>query len=333
MGRRVQPQPDDPAAIARQLRSDSEALRYAEWWVRRRIYGLSDEQARKLYDLYRQAYLRMAGELSLAYGSDGTPDITRRAQLLRQIEMEMVALAQQVGASLDEAILMAYEQGYAGRAWALDQATNPDVLVRVHPVLPVDAIRASLVSAYMGKDWHEDLGYNFAEYITRIKRSITTSLVQGESMAQAQRRLRDELGVITDRRKGFRHNFNRTLLIARTEIMRASNLGALAVYEQNSDIVSGWEWVATKDERTCRICGAMDGKRFKFGDLQMQPPSGSHPACRCTTVPVLIDEKLMDEVGGVRETYQQWATRTRMITDGGLGSQRSAAPPRSPRPQ
>jgi hypothetical protein len=245
------PKPDDPAAISRKLRSDSQALRDAEWWVRRRIYGLSDQEARRLFDLYMQTYRQMAGTLSMAYGSDGSPDLARRAQLLRQLEAEMATLAQQTGISLDDALVAAYQQGYAGRAWALDMATNPDVPVRLRPVLPANAIRAALLQPYLGTPWHEELGYNFAEYTTRIRRSVTASLMQGEGMAQAQRRLRDELGVVTDRRKGFRRNFYRTLLITRTEIMRASNLGALAVYEENQDILNGWEWVATKDERTC----------------------------------------------------------------------------------
>jgi len=321
------PKPDDPAAISRKLRSDSQALRDAEWWVRRRIYGLSDQEARRLFDLYMQTYRQMAGTLSMAYGSDGSPDLARRAQLLRQLEAEMATLAQQTGISLDDALVAAYQQGYAGRAWALDMATNPDVPVRLRPVLPANAIRAALLQPYLGTPWHEELGYNFAEYTTRIRRSVTASLMQGEGMAQAQRRLRDELGVVTDRRKGFRRNFYRTLLITRTEIMRASNLGALAVYEENQDILNGWEWVATKDERTCPICGGMDGKRFKFGDVQMQPPSGSHPGCRCTIVPVLKDERLMNEVAGIRETYSDWAARRGMVTDGGLGGQRGATPP------
>jgi len=296
--------------------------------VRRRIYGLDQQEARALYDLYLQTYRQMAGTLSMAYGSDGSPDVTRRAQLLRQIEAEMGTLAQQVGISMDEAIVAAYQQGYAGRAWALDQATNPNVRVRFHPLLPTNAVRAALLQPYMGTPWHEELGYNFAEYTTRIRRSVTTSLMQGEGMAQAQRRLRDELGVVTDRRKGFRRNFARTLMISRTEVMRASNLGALAVYEQNADILSGWEWLATKDERTCPICGALDGKRYKFDDPQMQPPSGSHIGCRCTVAPVLKDEALMDEVAGVRETYSDWAARNGMVTDGGLAAQRGAAPPK-----
>jgi hypothetical protein len=77
----------------------------------------------------------------------------------------------------------------------------------------------------------------------------------------------------------------------------------------------------------CPICAGLDGKRFKFSDAQMQPPSGSHPGCRCTIVPVLKDERLMNEVAGIRETYSDWAARRGMVTDGGLGGQRGATPP------
>ena len=339
MGRSRQPRlplPDDGALITRTLWSDSEALRIAESWVRRRIYGLEKGQARALYDLYLQSYRELAGALTMAYDSDGKPIFARRAVLLEQMEREINALAAMAEIRIDTALIDAYQQGYAGRAWVLDQATNPDIPVRLRPVLPTQAIRSLLLQPlmgrdkrYLGQDWHTELGFAREEFILRTKRSLTASMAQGEGMAAAMRRLRDEYGIQTDRRKGFKRNFYQTTMIARTEIMRASNLGALAVYEENQDILNGWEWVATKDERTCFICGGMDGKRFKFSDAQMQPPSGSHPGCRCTIVPVLKDERLMNEVAGIRETYSEWAARRGMVTDGGLGGQRGAAPPRA----
>jgi SPP1 gp7 family putative phage head morphogenesis protein len=281
------PLPDDGALITRTLWSDSEALRIAESWVRRRIYGLEKEQARALYDLYLQSYRELAGALTTAYDSDGKPIFARRAVLLEQMEREINALAAMAEIRIDTALIDAYQQGYAGRAWVLDQATNPDIPVRLRPVLPTQAIRSLLLQPlmgrdkrYLGQDWHTELGFAREEFILRTKRSLTASMAQGEGMAAAMRRLRDEYGIQTDRRKGFKRNFYQTTMIARTEIMRASNLGALAVYEENADILSGVELVATKDERTCTICGALDGKRWKFGDPNLvTPPSDTHPGC------------------------------------------------------
>lgn len=315
---------DDGAEIARQLRTDSDALREAETWVRRRIYGLSDEEARWLYDTYKASYRAMLDVLTTAYDADGTVSQRRRAEVLNQVEREMEALYRQVFGHTAQSFEQAFLQGFYGRAWALDAATNQDVRI-VTPLLPAEAVRAALLAPYVGTPWHEDLGYNFQEYTTRIKRSVSQSLIQGEGIQKAQRRLRDELGIQTDRRSGFQRNFYRTLLITRTEIMRASNLGAMSIYERNQDILRGWEWVATRDERTCPICGALDGKVYKFDDPQMAPPSGSHPGCRCTAVPVLIDTGLMDEVmGGPRVTYAEWAAQNGIFTDGGLDDQRAS---------
>lgn len=76
----------------------------------------------------------------------------------------------------------------------------------------------------------------------------------------------------------------------------------------------------------CPTCGALDGKRYAFGDPVLAPPSGSHPGCRCTAVPVLRDADLMDRVAGVRETYAEWAAKNGIDwqQDGALGGQRTS---------
>lgn len=251
------PPRNDNAWIDRALRSDSEALRYAEWWVRRRIYGLSDDEARWLYRVYKGAYTSMASTLSTAYDNDNKPLIGQRLRVLNQIEAEMNALSTQVGAHLLETSTDAYAQGYYGRAWELDQATLESTAVKV-TLLPREAIRAMVQQPllgrnkkYAGVDWATELGLAREEFVWRVKRSLTTSMINGEGIQAAQRRLRDELGIRTDRRSGFKRNFYQTLMIARTEILRASNLGAQSIYEQNQDVLRGWEWVATRDERTC----------------------------------------------------------------------------------
>jgi SPP1 gp7 family putative phage head morphogenesis protein len=312
----------DALSIGRALRSDSQALRDSEEWVRRNIDQLDREQARWLYDQYKIAYQRMTHILESVYDQQGKAHPELRAKLLDQIERELWTLYGIVSDHLDPIFEEAARRGYYGRAWALDMATNPDIVPSFNQLLPREAIRSMLLTDYLGKPWHDDLGYNFQQYVGKIKSSLTQSLISGESMATAQKRLAENLGVKTGKKGKFKANFARTLMITRTEIMRASNLGALAIYEQNQDILSGWEWVATLDERTCKICGRLDGKRFKFGDPMMAPPSGSHIGCRCTPVPVLIDSALMDAVAGVRQTYGEWAAQHGIAFDGKLADQK-----------
>jgi SPP1 gp7 family putative phage head morphogenesis protein len=93
----------------------------------------------------------------------------------------------------------------------------------------------------------------------------------------------------------------RSEMIARSEIIRASNFGAEEAYKQ-SGVVSGKEWLTAFDERTCDQCAAMNGKivelgrnYFEKGDEFMglkldyedvgYPPL--HVKCRCTIVAVL----------------------------------------------
>lgn len=304
--------PRRDTSIDRALATDSVILKNAEAWVLARLDDLTVAEGQWLYAQYRAAADRIAGLLNSAYDANGLPILYRRAELLRQIEQELQALERLIAPRLEDSFVRATYQGAYGRAWAIDGMTTGDVKVRL-PVLPREAIRALLLQPmypagkrYRGPDWYQQLGVNQDQFISNVKTALTQSMINGEGMAQAQRRLRDILGIQTDRRKGFRGNFYQTLMISRTEIMRASNLGALATYEANQDILRGVEFVSAKDERTCPVCGGLDGQVFKFGSTTGQLPP-IHPGCRCSVLPVLIDEEIMNRVAGKRQLYRDWA--------------------------
>ena len=86
----------------------------------------------------------------------------------------------------------------------------------------------------------------------------------------------------------------RTETIARTEVMTALNRGKLAgwLQAQEKGLLDPWatkKWLTPFDERTCPICGAVNGqevllnKSFQLrASERMMPPA--HPRCRCTAV-------------------------------------------------
>jgi SPP1 gp7 family putative phage head morphogenesis protein len=89
----------------------------------------------------------------------------------------------------------------------------------------------------------------------------------------------------------------RALTIARTETMRASNEGQLQLWQQavSRGLLTGAarrRWIATDDEKTCPICGGLDGKEAaldaNFSPRIKAPPA--HPNCRCTTALVHVKE-------------------------------------------
>lgn len=98
----------------------------------------------------------------------------------------------------------------------------------------------------------------------------------------------------------------RAIRIARTEVLRAGNRGALEAYKQ-SGVVAGKQWFTAIDERVCEFCGPLHGKikalnnkffhegesftgkeggviHLDYSDVG-EPPL--HPNCRCTLIPII----------------------------------------------
>lgn len=80
--------------------------------------------------------------------------------------------------------------------------------------------------------------------------------------------------------------------IIRTEGQRIQNDILLYTYDRNKRFLSGLEYTATLDTRTCTTCGAFDGQQFFYGNLPGQknienaPRIPIHPLCRCLYVPI-----------------------------------------------
>lgn len=132
-----------------------------------------------------------------------------------------------------------------------------------------------------------------------LQEAISAGIANQEGVDKIASRVR---GVYSDATK------KRAQEIARTETIRASNLGSVAGYRQ-SGLVEFKEWLTALDERTCEFCLAMekeyrvrrldetflakgtelkgvDGGIYKvnYDDL-LAPPL--HPSCRCTVLPVV----------------------------------------------
>ena len=84
----------------------------------------------------------------------------------------------------------------------------------------------------------------------------------------------------------------RARLIAQTETTTAYNQANVESYRA-SGVVAQEEWRTVRDERVCKICGPLHGKRVPLGGLfdgRYRPGTGSHPGCRCWTVPIVGDD-------------------------------------------
>ncbi len=129
-----------------------------------------------------------------------------------------------------------------------------------------------------------------------LMNSLSDGFDAGEGVDKLSERVTDIFTIASE---------NRAELIAHTEALKASNAATVEAYRQ-SEVVVAKEWLAERDEHTCDFCEELDGKAIPLddnyfdqgdtmtvGDQTMdieladvgEPPV--HPACRCTTIPVI----------------------------------------------
>jgi hypothetical protein len=110
------------------------------------------------------------------------------------------------------------------------------------------------------------------------------------------------------------------LRTARTAQLYAYREGTRAAYLANPEIVTGWEWLATKDERTCMSCIAMDGTIHKADERLNDHHNG-----RCAMLPLVVDYadlglNVPRRSAEPRQTASQWfAEQDEMMQKGMMG--------------
>lgn len=162
--------------------------------------------------------------------------------------------------------------------------------------------------------------------IDRTNAAIRNGYVQGKSTSQMVKELigtkplnyRDGKGVIS--RKD-------AATMVRTGVQQVASTGRQVTYEENADVILGYEWLSTLDNRTSSVCRTLDGKKFKTGEGPLPP---IHPNCRSTTTPDLGPEFRFLDIGATRSaldgpvsaemSYYDWLkTQEREFQDEVLG--------------
>jgi hypothetical protein len=246
---------------------------------------------------------------------------SRLAELYQQINRELDILNERLTGQLE---LAATDQLAAGLEWntyGLDQATPAGVFAQ-QPALPLENIRALVNTPYEGAMFSQRYGLITDQMASDVRGTLAQSMINGESMKDAAARIEDVMGADSAISSGYA---NRSLAIARTEIMRAQNLGRLSSFDANADLMAGTpEWVATADDRICEWCLRRDGMsadEIENGDSGDDPFGNSvsnplHPRCRCSWAPRLktwrelglgdMPEDAPDDERGMRNEDGEW---------------------------
>lgn len=134
----------------------------------------------------------------------------------------------------------------------------------------------------------------------KITQSLALGVDAGEGTDDLAKRVRNVYREATG---------SRAEMIARTETIRANSFATEEAYKQ-SRVVEAKEWFTSKDERVCEWCAPLDGKIVKLGEdyfnkgdefiglsggrlnfnLHSADNPPLHPNCRCTLLPVTLDD-------------------------------------------
>ena len=109
--------------------------------------------------------------------------------------------------------------------------------------------------------------------IEKVSDIIRTGFVTGRTNAQITQ---DIAG-----KGGYLDNQNRASIksMVRTATTHTSNLARQATFDDNDDVILGYEWVSTLDSRTSSVCKGLDGKVFKNKDKDKRYPPAHPNAC------------------------------------------------------
>lgn len=119
----------------------------------------------------------------------------------------------------------------------------------------------------------------------KLRQELERGIMNNEGVNQLKKRVTQ----VTDKGK------NRAETIARTEYIRASNMGEIQSIK-DTGAKANKIWNATIDKRTCNICRRLNGKKVELNQLFEDNPSGTrvqspvaHPNCRCS-----LDYEMLD---------------------------------------
>lgn len=172
--------------------------------------------------------------------------------------------------------------------------------VGLEAAIPTEAVLRRLVQdnlvfgAPAKKWWEKQSESTIFNYSAQIRQGV----VQGETLQQIIKRVvgmpvKGETGIMALAKR------NASTLV-HDSVMQIANDARMATYEENSDMMKGYEHLSTLDGTTSKICLAYSGAQW---DLDYNPIKGNlpfnngcprHPNCRSNTIPLL---KTFKELG------------------------------------
>tara|TARA_R110000787_G_scaffold71232_4_gene158568 strand:+ start:1710 stop:2774 length:1065 start_codon:yes stop_codon:yes gene_type:complete len=156
--------------------------------------------------------------------------------------------------------------------------------IEIAATVPAPSLLRSLVTTspmegHLLKHWTDGME---AGRIARIECEIRKGMVAGGGTDAIVRRIKGTKA--SGYRDGILDISRRSAQsVVRTATAHVSNVAAQSTWAANSNVVRGWQFLATFDSRTTITCAALSGQVFPIGTGPMPP---RHIGCRSHSLPV-----------------------------------------------
>lgn len=228
--------------------------------------------------------------------------LTQLSLMEANIDRALLDLYDKNQMSIYQMLADGYEDGYYRAMYKNQQALGfgKDLVA-----LNNRAIEKAVMAKHHKTNYSRTL-YEHCKYFSKdMKQNLVTGLILGESMDRMASRMSKRLSVsaATARR------------LVRTETAYIYEAATMDSYKECG--ISQYEFMATLDGKTSKICRELDGKVFDVKDAvpgKNYPPM--HPNCRSTTVCHLADDKVTERIAKDKRgkyysvpsdmTYKEW---------------------------
>lgn len=127
-----------------------------------------------------------------------------------------------------------------------------------------------------GKSWSQRVWDNTDKLQQALNDNLIDCVLTGKKPSELKQLLQSSFGA----------SYSRADTVVRTELAHIQTQAARDRYQNMG--VTEVEILADKDERRCKTCGKLHGKRYSVG---VTAPVPVHPNCRCCIIPVIGNDK------------------------------------------
>jgi SPP1 gp7 family putative phage head morphogenesis protein len=250
---------------------------------------ITDTQVRDLVSAWADAWDEVSPDLTAALLEQLVAgDRVTRAQLLRSVRLRnalqairerLTVLADQAGVRIVEDLQLVIDTAGGAQASVIDSQLPPNAaqLVELDTWSRVDSRQIDAIVRRSTQQITSRRKRIAPDAYQAMRRELIRGVASGSNP-------RATAGRIVKRAEGrFNGGLTRAMNIARTETLDAHRAAAELGQAQHADVLQGWSWLATLDQRTCPSCWAQHGIVHPLDE----PGPYDHQQGRCGRLPVL----------------------------------------------